>query len=221
MADDYAFLGQGLIDLYEAGFQPWHLQWAIQLMGQFTDRFVDPASGAVYLTPDGHDRFLAFKMKDVTDNVTPSAASVAALNLVRLSRITGLEDFETTAEHIFRSAAGQIAHFPKMAPYLLTAVIISRTRHVHMVISGSDKSAETARMIETARQKGGLGHGMLRVADTAQRDRLSGLIPELAGMSIPASGAAAQVCLGRTCRPPLDTPDKLARELEAAFQETV
>ncbi len=216
MADDYAFLAQGLIDLYEAGFEPWHLQWAIELMGRFTERFVDPSSGAVYLTPEAHDRLLVFTMKDVADNVTPSAASAAARNLVRLSRITGLQDFETTAEHIFRSLADQVTDSPKIAPYLLTAVMIHRARHVHMVISGSDNSADTARMVETGRQKGGLGHSMVRVADTAQRDRLAGLIPEVGAMHVPESGAAAQVCLDRSCRPPVDTPEKLARQLEAA-----
>ena len=217
LADDYAFLAQGLIDLYEAGFNPWHLKWASELMQRFTDRFIDSDSGTVYLTPDAHDPYLAFKVKDIIDNVTPSAASVAARNLVRLSRIIGNRDFETASQHIFHATMEQMARFPKMAPYFLTAVMISRARHVHMVIAGSDKRDETARMIEAGRHKGGVGQSMVRVADTAQRDQLSQLIPDMAWMGIPEAGAAAQVCFDQSCHPPVDTPEKLAQQLESAF----
>ena len=43
--DDYAFLGFGLIELYEATFNPEHLTEAVRLNGLMLEHFADPAGG--------------------------------------------------------------------------------------------------------------------------------------------------------------------------------
>jgi len=216
MADDYAYLIQGLIDLYEAGFDPWHLKWAIELTEQFMDRFVEAGSGTVYMTPDGSDPYLALTMKDAMDNVTPAAASVAALNLVRLSRMTGTQHFETAAQQIIQAAAEQLSRSPKLAPYLLKAVMLSQARHIHLLIAGSSENEEARRMVETGRQAGGLGRSIVRIKDGTDQEELSAIIPGAADMTLPDSGASAQLCLDQACRPPVETSEKLARLLETA-----
>jgi len=214
MADDYAYLIQGLLDLYEAGFDPWHLKWAVELTEQFMDRFVDAGSGTVYMTPDGRDPYLALTMKDGIDNVTPAAASVAALNLVRLSRITGTQHLETAAQQIIQAADEQLSRSPKLAPYLLKAVMLSQSRHIHLLIAGSSENEEARRMVETGRQGGGLGRSIVRIKDGTDQAELSAIIPGAAEMTIPESGASAQLCLDQACRPPVETSEKLARQLE-------
>ena len=47
-ADDYAFLIQGLLDLYEAGFDPAHLAWAEQLQAKQDELFHDATSGRIF-----------------------------------------------------------------------------------------------------------------------------------------------------------------------------
>lgn len=217
LADDYVFLINGLIDLYELNFNPWLLEWAVELMNQFLADFVDRSTGLVYLTPRAHDPCLAFQMKDFIDNVTPSAGSGAALGLVRLSRITGNKDFDTAAETVFCYASGEIARYPKMAPYLLTAVMISMAKHVHMVIAGGRETVETGRLIDAGRRAGGIGQSMVVVGDATEREKLSRILPDAAEIKIPDNGAAAQVCFDRTCRPPVDTPEKLIAQLDTAF----
>lgn len=216
MADDYAYLIQGLLDLYEADFDPWHLKWAVALTEQFKDRFVDAGSGTVYMTPQGSDPYLALTMQDGMDNVTPAAASVAALNLVRLSRMTGTPDFETAAQRIIEAGGKQLSRSPKMAPYLLKAVMLSQSRHIHLLIAGSIENEETRLMIETGRQSGGFGSSIVRIKDRADREALSAIIPGAAEMAIPEFGASAQLCLDQACRPPVETSEKLARLLETA-----
>jgi hypothetical protein len=218
LADDYAFLINGLIDLYEASFQPWLLEWATWLMHRFLSDFINPSAGLVYMAPQSFDPYIAFQMKDAIDNVTPSAASGAALGLVRLSRITGDPEFDTVSESIFRYAGGQMARFPKMAPYMLMAAMISMTRHVHMVITGSKNSHDMFRMIEAGRRAGGIGHSMVVVGDNSDRDQLARILPNSAEISLSESGAAAQVCFNRTCRPPVHSPEKLVEQLETAFK---
>jgi len=218
LADDYTFLINGLIHLYEANFKPWLLEWALELMHRFIDDFVDPHSGMVYMNPKSHDPYLAFQMKDAVDNVTPSAASAAVRGLVKLYRISGDRDFGAAAEAIFRYAGGEMGRFPKMAPYLMTAALISSAKHVHMVIAGSPKRAETKKMIDAGRRAGGVGQSMVVVGDDADRAKLSRVLPDAENTGIPASGAVAQVCFERACRPPIDSPEKLTEQLERGFK---
>src|SRR5207244_5746871 len=53
-ADDYAFVIQGLLDLYEASFDHGWLQFAVELKGQMDALFWDNESGG-YFTVTGHD----------------------------------------------------------------------------------------------------------------------------------------------------------------------
>jgi len=218
LADDYAFLINGLIDLYEASFQPWLLEWATRLMHRFLSDFIDTSAGLVYMTPQSFDPHIAFQVKDAIDNVTPSAASGAALGLVRLSRITGDPVFDTAFESIFRYAGGQMARFPKMAPYMLMAAMVSMARHVHMVITGSKNSPDMNRLIEAGRRAGGIGHSMVVVGDNSDREGLSRILPNSAEISLPEAGAAVQVCFNQTCRAPVYSPEKLVEQLETAFE---
>jgi hypothetical protein len=218
LADDYAYLIQGLADLYEAGFASSRLKWAFELMDRFLERFTDAASGAVYLTPEGHDPFLAVQIRDAIDNVAPSAASAAANSLVRLYRVSRRAAYESAYRSICRAMGKQAAQSPKAVPYLLRAVLLDRSLHVHLVIAGRGEEAATSGLIAEARRSGGMGQSMVLLSDAADREGLSRVLPEAAEMGIPEKGASARVCYNQSCRPPVDTPEKLARELETAFQ---
>jgi len=217
LADDYAFLINGLIDLYETNFNPWLLEWAVELMNQFLAGFVNQDSGMVYLTPKAHDPYLAFQMKDFIDNVTPSAASGGVMALIRLSRITGNNAMETAADTILRYASGEIARSPRIAPYLLSAAMIAMTRHVHIVITGSLDKPDTGKMIEAGRIAGGLGQSMVVVCDVSDRDTLSRVLPDTTAITLPEAGAAAQVCFNQACRPTVDSAEKLIEQLASVF----
>ncbi len=217
LSEDYAFLVQGLLDLYAADFSPFYLQWADRLMQRFLELFTDSATGTVYQTPGGHDPLLVLAMKDGTDNVTPSAASVAACSLVRLARITGNPDFETACRSLFRSAAAQAARLPKSVPSLLKAVLLDNSVHVHMVIAGGEGSADAERMTETGRRMGGLGQSIVRIKNAEERKRLARVIANAEDTALPDGGAAAYACFHQSCRPPVDSAEKLADQLESAF----
>ena len=87
-ADDYAFLIQALLDLYEAGFDPAHLYWARRLQAKQDELFYDPAEGG-YFAVSERDTSVLLRLKEDHDGAEPSANSVSALNLARLSAMTG------------------------------------------------------------------------------------------------------------------------------------
>ena len=86
--DDYAFLIWGLIECYEASHDASFLKTALRLQEDLTKHFWDKENGGYYFTPDdGED--LIVREKESYDGAIPSGNSVAMLNMVRLSRLTG------------------------------------------------------------------------------------------------------------------------------------
>src|SRR5262249_54825426 len=95
--DDYTFLIQGLLDLYEASFDVRLLSWAIKLQ-QTQDRlFWDEKQGG-YFTTSGQDRSILMRTREAYDSVEPSPNSVAVMNLLRLWQITGQQSYKDKAD---------------------------------------------------------------------------------------------------------------------------
>lgn len=98
-ADDYAFLTWASIELYEATFKTEYLTHALELNRIFIDRFWDKTDGGFYLSNYDEDQPLG-KQKQIYDGAVPSSNSVAMLNLIRLSRLTGQTELEELANQI-------------------------------------------------------------------------------------------------------------------------
>ena len=86
-ADDYAFVIQGLLDLYEASFDVEWLKFAVELQETQDRLFFDEKNGG-YFSTSGKDQSVFLRMKDDNDGAEPAASSVAALNLLRLRTIS-------------------------------------------------------------------------------------------------------------------------------------
>ena len=76
-AEDYAFLIQGLLDLYEAGFDLRRLKWAERLQHTMDVRFWDAERGG-YFTSQAGDPHIVLRLKESYDGAEPAASSVAA-----------------------------------------------------------------------------------------------------------------------------------------------
>lgn len=81
--DDYAFVIDGLIGLYEASFEESYLYKAKQLADYTLSGFHDPESGMFFYTPQSAEQLIARK-QEIMDNVIPSSNSVMAGNLHKL-----------------------------------------------------------------------------------------------------------------------------------------
>src|SRR5204862_648789 len=95
-ADDYAFVIQGLLDLYEASFDVEWLKLAIELQETQDRLFFDEKTGG-YFSTSGKDKSAVLRMKDDNDSAEPAASSVAGLNLLRLAQFRNDKQFEDRA----------------------------------------------------------------------------------------------------------------------------
>jgi hypothetical protein len=119
--DDYACMASGLIELYEASSDVRWLDLAGALTGTQEALFWDSASGGYYDT-SGKDQSVLVRMKEMYDGAEPAGNSVAALNLVRLSRLTSGIRYQAMAASTLRCFSSKIQRIPHMMPLLLAAV---------------------------------------------------------------------------------------------------
>ncbi len=100
--EDYAFLVHGLITLHEASKEQRWLDEAKSLTDTMIRFHGDDKAGGFYFTANDHEKLFA-RAKDQYDGAQPSGNSVAALNLVRLAKLTGDEKYRREAERTLQA----------------------------------------------------------------------------------------------------------------------
>ena len=204
-AEDYAFLIQGLLDLYEATFSITWLQWAVELQTIMDRLFWDDVSGGYFSSAEG-DPHLLLRMKEEYDGAEPSANSVAALNLLRLSRMIGEGQAAVQvgkAEQIFALSTRTLEGMPAAVPQLLVAISRSLSTGRQIVVAGTRGATETEALIGTAR-RGFHPDQVILLADGSEGQAwLSERVPALAGMKPIKGQAALYRCENFTCSAPL------------------
>jgi uncharacterized protein YyaL (SSP411 family) len=100
------------------------------------DLFADTETAGVFTT--GRDaEALVTRPKDLMDNATPSANSLAAMGLLRLAALTGRDDFEQRAVAILRLLAGPASQHPTAFANVLGALDLYLTGPTEIAVTGS------------------------------------------------------------------------------------
>jgi hypothetical protein len=146
--EDYAFLIAALIDLYEADFQMKWLHEAIRLNQILMDEFWDEQNGGFFFTGDSHEELIV-RSKSAHDGAIPSGNSVAAMNLLRLAKLTGDEQLTGMAETIFRLFKGQIEQSLTSFSQMLCALDFYLGDLKEIAIVGKRNAPETEEFIRT------------------------------------------------------------------------
>ncbi|KYR02526.1 DUF255 family protein [Tieghemostelium lacteum] len=136
-ADDYAFLIQALLDLYESTFKLEYLQWAIELQNTLDSLFWDETNGG-YFSTDGLDQSLISRMKEDHDGAEPSAQSVTVCNLVRLYNITKLKKYEDNAKKTLESNSLYLEKVPIIFPQMVVGLSMYLNNFNTFILVGND-----------------------------------------------------------------------------------
>lgn len=108
--EDYAFLIEALISLYESTGKESYLNYAVKFTNYTLQKFYDEKSGMFYFTSSDDPALIARKF-DIHDNVIPGSNSVMANNLFLLSRLTENSDYEKFALKMLSKILPQIANY--------------------------------------------------------------------------------------------------------------
>ena len=208
-AEDYAFLTQGLLDLYEATFDVRWLQWAERLQATLDVKFWDEAGGGYFSSAAG-DANLVLRLKDDYDGAEPTASSVAAMNLLRLAGMTGDHgERRTRALRTIASLRAQWSQAPHALPQLLCAMEWALEAPRQVVIAGDPASADFRALSGVLTESLGRCRTLLAAAGDEGQKWLAAKAPWLAAMKPRKGRATAYVCEHFTCREPVTEPAAL------------
>jgi hypothetical protein len=212
-ADDYAFLIWGLLDLYETVFDVRYLREASRLQEEMTWIFGDPVGGFFYTGEDGEEMIV--REKAIHDAAIPSSNSVAAVNLLRLGRMTGNPEFEKQADLLIRSFSTQVAAHPAAFAHFMQALDFALGPTREIVIAGDYSSPATRKMIETAHRVY-FPNRVLMLKESGTRGKaLSEVAPSTGSITVDANGPTAYVCRNFSCSRPV----RNAPELESVLRD--
>ena len=143
--DDYAFFVWGLLELYEATFKIEYLKNAIQLSDIMVSEFWNESSGGFYLGSDQTEKLIVRAMTGY-DGAIPSGNSIAAMNLLKLTRITGEIKWAEMADKTFKVFSNEINRAPSGYTSMVTAFLFEydHPKEIVVVGSGSDPATQDA-----------------------------------------------------------------------------
>jgi len=211
MADDYAFVIQGLLDLYEADFDPRWLFWAESLADRLQSDFFDEGGG-YYMTAAGEGEHLLVRVMEDSDNVEPAASSVAASVLLRLAHMAGRDDLRKAAEKTLTRFGGQMERAPRSLPGMLSAVADAAGKPRQIVIVGGLEEPETIEMLRLVNRRP-MPARALMVLTPKGRGELEKRLPQLKGMGPIGGKPTAYLCVNFACALPTTDVAKVAEML--------
>jgi uncharacterized protein YyaL (SSP411 family) len=205
--DDCAALAQGLIDLDEATHDPRWLTKAIAWERILDARFHDSAGGGYFLTPEGKQGLLA-REKPAYDGVVPTGNSIAALNLLRLSELTGDAQLRKRAEEVMAAFASRLPAMPAMLAAL--DWWLDQPLEVVLVLPQKKQCMELLDLLRRAY----LPNAVRAVASEGpDLERQARVVPLLEGRRANRARATAYVCRKNVCDLPTSDPSTFASQL--------
>jgi len=109
--DDYAFVIEAFIGLYEVTFDESWLNESLKLTNYVLKNFYDPGIGMLYYTSETGEELIARK-HEITDNVIPASNSTMALNLYKLGHFFSHEHFIEQAQQMLKNVFPSIKTYP-------------------------------------------------------------------------------------------------------------
>jgi uncharacterized protein YyaL (SSP411 family) len=211
--EDYAFLIQSLLDLYEADFDTAHLQWAWELQARMDQLFADDEHGGYFSVTKGAPNIL-LRMKEDYDGAEPSPNSIAALNLLRLAQIKDAPECAERAKKTIAAFSDRLTQSPTTLPQMLVALDASLAKPRQIVIAGPRDAAATHALLREVHTHF-LPDKILLFADGGAGQQWLGERLEFLRTVAPLDGKpAAYVCENFVCQLPTSDAVKL-RELLA------
>jgi uncharacterized protein YyaL (SSP411 family) len=210
---DYSFLCQGLLDLYEASFDIHWLEQAIDLTQRQITLFWDSANGG-FFDASGTDSTLLIRTKEDYDGAEPTGNSIAALNLFRLSHITDTKEWHAMAEKTIEVFGARLNQFPEGLPQMLVAYAWNRSTPKEIIIAGQKDTPATNALLQEIHSRF-IPEKLMLLADGAEGQRaLEKFLPFIKDIKRLNGTATAYVCENYACQLPVSAPKDLAPLLE-------
>ncbi len=204
--EDYTFLADGLLALYEASFDVRWFEEARKLMDEAITLFADQQNGGFFDTGSDHETLIN-RPKDIMDNATPAGNSVATEVLLRLASFTGEQSYRERADDYLRSLSDLIVQHPQVFGHALGALDFAISPVKEIAITGDPQQHDTQALL-AAINAAYRPNSVLACATPNNTEALQA-IPLLADRPMKDGKATAYVCENFACQAPANTPEAL------------
>jgi uncharacterized protein YyaL (SSP411 family) len=229
--EDYAYVIEGLLALYQATFEERWFVAARDLADQMLEHFAAPG-GTFYDTADDHEELIV-RPQDLQDSATPSGNAMAATVLLKLGAYTGDARCSAPAEEALRRVRPMLESYPlAFAQWLSAYDFAAGAPAAGNAATGA--SAGSAAAGATLPQRGPVEIALVGDPDAPDTMALLGTaladyhpervvalkspgaasaVPLLEGREAVDGRATAYVCKGFACEAPTTDPEALAAQL--------
>jgi uncharacterized protein YyaL (SSP411 family) len=207
--EDYAFLLNALVSIYEASHAPRWIQSALDLAAVMIDQFWDSSDGGFFFTGRDHERLIA-RTKDPHDSSIPSGNSMAVTALLRLARLTGRRELQEKAETTLRLFRGLMSELPSAAGQMLIALDFFLGPVQEFAIVGDPQHEDTGQVLRAIHS--GFRPNKVLAMKSPEDDGSDKLIPLLEGKKSLGT-VTTYICKDFACQAPLVGPEEVERTL--------
>jgi uncharacterized protein len=209
--EDYAYLIDALVSLYEATFDVEWVRWADALTRVMIDEFHDEENGTFYDTGRSHEALIT-RPKEVTDNAVPSGNSVAAGALQRLAILTGTIEHRRVAIEILERYGSIAVAQPSAFGRMLSAYEFAVAHPREIALSGKDDDPRLHALLDVVHTHY-LPNTVVALLRPDDDPSVTETVPLLAYREMVDGKPTAYVCYNYACRQPVTDPEALAAEL--------
>jgi uncharacterized protein YyaL (SSP411 family)/aryl-alcohol dehydrogenase-like predicted oxidoreductase len=208
--EDYAYLAEGLIDLYEAVGDELDLQSAHHCGEQIVKLFRDEEHGGFFTTAKTHEPLIV-RGREGADGATPSGNAVAASALARLACHLDRQDFREAAVAAVRAYGRQMTRYPRAFAKSLAVVDFLTEGPIELAFVGRSKDAGLTALKQVAREFY-LPNRIIATGDPATPQSTH---PLLLGKNLVEGRSALYLCRNFSCLRPMTDPHEVAQSLSA------
>jgi uncharacterized protein YyaL (SSP411 family) len=205
--EDYAAVGNALLSLFEADLDPHWLDEARGLADRTLELFWDEEEGLFFDAPrDGEE--LIVRPREAMDNATPSGNSLAIEFLLRSAAVFGMDHHREVAVRALSREMEVAARFPSAFGRFLSALAVSLSPPLEVVLLGDPESMEMQGFKREALREY-LPPRLLIGGNPAHLPPL----PALKGKERQSGEVTAFVCRDFSCTPPISESGSLTTAL--------
>ncbi|MEO8955127.1 MAG: thioredoxin domain-containing protein, partial [Ktedonobacteraceae bacterium] len=206
--EDYTFLADGLLALYEASFDPrWFIE-ARRLIDEAITLFADEQNGGFFDTGSDHEALIS-RPKDIMDNATPAGNSVAIDVLLRLTAFTGDGAYRSRADEYLQPLADIMVQHPQAFGHALGALDFALSTVKEFALLGDPRAADMRALLAVINDR--YLPNSVQACAAPQDSTATQAVPLLADRPLKEDKTTAYVCQNFACLSPVNTPEELTQ----------
>ncbi|MBP9891478.1 MAG: thioredoxin domain-containing protein [Planctomycetes bacterium] len=208
--DDYAFLANGLLDLYHATFDARWLNEAANLCREMIRLFRDESENVFHIAGKDDPEKLIAASRSFYDGAIPSGNAAACHALIRVGRLIQDESLVNAARETLEAYAGEFNARPESHPFSLTAADLLLEPMQEIVIAGSAADSSTQALIALLHRRF-LPRAVFCLYEAG--GEIEKLAPFVKAQGPVDGKPAAYVCENYACMAPVTSVEALAKLL--------